>query len=306
MSSVFGYIQNIICLNYVIIISVMSDTILITGSKGFFGKELVSRIKPTNFKIKEIDLEDGKNYVSLTEKDLKDVKYVVHLANSARIMPSWKQPAHYYTNNLSDTTNFFINCQNAGVEKFLYFSSSSVYGNNGEDIQSEEQPLCPTNPYALSKMSAEMSLKMFADKTKLIIARPFTMYGTTMPLVHNALVIGKFIHAYKNNKPLTIDGTGDQKRDFISVDDAVDAVLLLLELANTGTYNIGTGKSISIKDLADLFEHKTLFGPNRRGVEYDTCAEISKLRELGFNPQTNVMTWILEHKNNNFEELKCH
>lgn len=129
----------------------MQDTILITGSKGFFGKQLVERLKPVNFKIRQIDLEDGKNYRNLTEKDLKDVRYVVHLANSARIMPSWNNPAHYYTNNLCDTTNFFITCQKAGVEKFMYFSSSSVYGNNGEEYQSEHHELCPTNPYALSK-----------------------------------------------------------------------------------------------------------------------------------------------------------
>jgi len=284
----------------------MSDTILITGSKGFFGQQLVNRIKPTGFKIREVDLADGKNYRSLSEKDLKDVRYVVHLANSARIMPSWKEPAHYYTNNLIDTTTFFNTCQNAGVEKFLYFSSSSVYGNNGEEYQSEDHLLCPTNPYALSKMSAEHSLRMFADKTKLIIARPFTMYGETMPLVNNALVVGKFIHAYKNNKPLTIDGNGQQKRDFISVDDAVDSVLLLLELANEGTYNIGTGKSISILDLANLFDCPTMFGPNGRGVEYNTCADISKLKKLGFEPATDLITWILEHKKNNFEELTCH
>jgi len=284
----------------------MQDTILITGSKGFFGKQLVDRLKPTGFKIREIDIDGGKNYNSLTEKDLKGVRYVVHLANSARIMPSWKEPAHYYTNNLSDTTNFFITCQKAGVEKFLYFSSSSVYGNNGEEYQSEDHRLCPTNPYAVSKMAAEHSLKLFADSTKLIIVRPFTMFGETMPLVHNALVIGKFVNAWKNNKPLTIDGNGQQKRDFISVDDSVDAVLLLLELANNGTYNIGTGKSISILDLAELFDCPTVFGPNRRGPEYDTCADVSKLKALGFTPSIDVMNWILEHKKNNFEELKCH
>ena len=284
----------------------MQDTILITGSKGFFGKQLIERLKPVNFKIRQIDLEDGKNYRNLTEKDLKDVRYVVHLANSARIMPSWNNPAHYYTNNLCDTTNFFITCQKAGVEKFMYFSSSSVYGNNGEEYQSEHHELCPTNPYALSKMAAEHSLRLYEEATKLIIVRPFTMYGETMPLVNNALVIGKWIQAHKTSKAITIDGNGQQKRDFISVDDSVDVVLLLLELANSGTYNMGTGKSISMLDLSELFDSPIQFGPQRRGPEYNTCADISKLTALGFKPSMDVMNWILGHKKTNFEELRCH
>lgn len=299
-------IQMLKDIKYFIIIIDMKDTILVTGSKGFVGQNLVQKIKAAGVKVREVDILDNKNYSSLQEKDLKDIRYVVHLANSARITPSWKNPAHYYTNNICDTTDFYIKCQNAGVEKFLYISSSSVYGDNGTEIQSESDKLCPASPYALSKATAEQSLRLFEDTTKLVIARPFTMYGVDMPLVKNALVTGKFINNYKNNKPLVVDGTGWQKRDFILVDDATDAMLLLLELANSGVYNIGTGTALSVLELAELFDLPITYGPNRKGPEYDTCADIVKLKELGFQPTTDLKSWILEHKKNHFEELKCH
>lgn len=283
------------------------NNILITGSHGFVGTNLVQRLISLDYDLTLVDTKIGWWVEHLQERDLRGINTVIHLANTARIGPSWQHPDQYFQNNVVNTTRFFQLCQLANVKRFFYVSSSSVYG-AGSKFQTERTQTNPSNPYALSKITAERTLRMMegSGSTRLTVIRPFTMYGPHMPLKENALVIGKFINCVLNDLPLVIEGSGKQKRDFIHVDDFVDAVLLLLNNdTEHDTFNIGSGTSTSILELAQQFDHEIIYTMPRPNDAYDTCAICDRISALGFEPKVNLANWIIEQKQNNFKEYSC-
>jgi UDP-glucose 4-epimerase len=252
---------------------------------------------------------------SFVSKLLKDVDTVVHFGNTSRIDPSWAYYGEYYNNNITNTQRFFQLCQQMGVKKFIHISSSSVYGNNGKQVQKETDPTMPTNPYAVSKLAGEWALYVQSQRsdTELIIVRPFTMYGKFMDYGVNALVVAKFINAWERNEPLVLHGSGEQRRDFLHVSDAIQGLKLIIEHGEHGdVFNLGTGKSVSIKQLADCVSSKQILGPDREGAISVTHADITRLRNIGYEPTVNVLEWLTNHieelklkSNNNLKESVC-
>jgi nucleoside-diphosphate-sugar epimerase len=296
---------------------------MITGAYGFFGSNLVRYLDGSAHDLVLVDrqpnLFDEKNHrvwhrnhlvyhhdFSTTlplEKTLGQVDAVIHLANRARIEPSWRDYQNYYDTNIAGSQRLFEQCQRAGVKRFFYFSSSSVYGNNGTLRQKETDPLCPTNPYAVSKVAAELMLTAQAalGDTELIIVRPFTMYGDFMDHSEYGLVIAKFISAWERDEPLLLDGGGSQRRDFLHASDALRAFQLIMEHGRGGDiYNLGSGTSVSVRELADIISDKQVIVPKRRGHVEVTHADIIKLKMLGFAPRVRVTEWLQE----TMEELK--
>lgn len=288
--------------------------ILIIGAAGFFGRNLAYAYLASH-DISCIDLPldlfgDRKDFYDRfdvagidIQEDLWQVKQrmmdcdvVIHLANKTRISPSWQEYEQYYSMNIGTTQKIYALSQTLGVKKFIYFSSSSVYGNNGWIPNKESDPLNPTSPYAISKMAAEAALTAQHNrlpKTELIIVRPFTMYGPFMERGKYSLVISKFIEAAQNNDPLLLDATGSQTRDFIHVNDAISALSLIIQHGKSGDiYNIGSGESVSIRELADIVSSKQVHTPPRIGHIEHTLADTSKLKELGWKPRIDVKTWL--------------
>lgn len=289
--------------------------IFITGVNGFVGRNLVQRWK-NQFDLSGCDLrplwqsntgsytlEPFDNWHSQVHHlDLRSnydpgiligSNIVVHCAARTRIDPSWDDYSDYYETNITASQQLFEHCQQQGVAKFIYFSSSSVYGNS--DMMQEDSRLAPTNPYAISKASAEMALTAQAlkGKTELIIVRPFTMYGSFMNVGRDSLAIAKFIQAKQNNSPIRLEGGGDQERDYINVHDAIDALELIIEHGKNGdVFNIGTGTSISIKKIANAISSNQIAVPDRLGAVNRTCANIDKLRALGFTPKVDILEWL--------------
>jgi len=297
---------------------------MITGANGFLGRNAVESLKQMFDETVLVDrprkdwdervfsswVHNNEVYhavvgedVSFVNKLLQGVDTVVHLGNTSRIDPSWAYYQDYYTNNISNTQHFFQQCQQMGVKKFIHISSSSVYGNNGKQVQKETDPLMPTNPYGVSKMAGEWALYVQSQRanTELIIVRPFTMYGDFMDYGTNALVIAKFINAWEKGEPLILHGSGEQRRDFLHVSDAVQGLKLIIEHGEHGdVFNLGTGKSVSIKQLADCVSSKQILGPDREGAISVTHADITRLRNIGYTPNVNVLEWLTNH----IEELK--
>ena len=296
--------------------------LMITGANGFLGRNSILFFKQVFDEVVLVDRAPfndrrtegwhGDNlihYADLTtdinvyRELLEGVDVVLHLANRARIDPSWSEYGDYYTTNITATQLFFEAAQRAGVKKFIHISSSSVYGNNGKTRQAESDPLMPTNPYAVSKMAGEWALHVQSLKgnAELIIVRPFTMYGDYMEDGRNALVIQKFITAWDQGLPLMLHGGGDQRRDFIHVYDAIRGLLAILEHGENGeVYNLGTGKSVTIKQLADVVSNRQIKTPARPGAVSITEADITRLKEIGFEPVVNVIDWLT----NIMQELK--
>lgn len=308
--------------------------IMITGAAGFLGQHLTKLYTDLGYDLVLLDYTDifhNEPYTgtvhghSVYDVDIRTehaflsqllmgVDCVIHCANKARIDPSWAQFADYYDTNITASHQFFKLCQSLSVDKFVYISSSSVYGNSTNAIQYESDPMLPTNPYAVSKMAAEWALKTQAQlgKTQLYIVRPFTMYGDNMATGSHALVISKFLTALAADEPLMLHDHGRQVRDFIHINDAVDGIRLVVEHGeHNEIYNLGSGKAVTIKQLADVVSDKQIMAPPRIGPVQSTCADISKLTAFGFNPTTSVIQWLtdrvkeLKIKHSNKKETQC-
>jgi UDP-glucose 4-epimerase len=250
--------------------------------------------------INHVDLRDDASFYSFL---LDGVDTIIHCAARTRINASWNEYSDYYATNITASQQLFAAAQQRGVKKFVYFSSSSVYGNSPNPIQSETDPLQPTNPYAVSKMAAEYALRAQASlgNTELIIVRPFTMYGEYMSYGKYSLVIAKFLKAFARNDPLMIDGNGEQRRDFVHAEDAMAALELIMEYGEDGdVFNIGTGQTVSVNELANIVSHRQIRVPDRPGPVASTCADISRLQALGYEPKIKVVDWLTSQ----VEELK--
>jgi len=296
---------------------------MITGARGFLGRNLAEALddhelilvdkNPTLFEdaesvrwgFRHVHTCDLLEDVHVLKQLMYGVDVVIHLAAATRIPRSWSSYKEYYETNISGSQQLFQLAQTTHVKKFIHFSSSSVYGNNGTDTQTEDSPLCPTNPYAVSKVASEMALRVQAEggKTELVIVRPFTMYGQYMTYGDDGLVIAKFLEALEKDEPLMLHGNGTPTRDFLHSSDAVMGIKLIIEHSKHGDiYNLGTGRSVSVKQLADCVSDKQVMAPNRRGAVERTCADIGKLRTLGFNPSIDVLDWLTDEA----KEVKLH
>lgn len=293
--------------------------IMITGVNGFFGRNLVQAWKD-RYELTGLDYEGNANSTKepfdpwhrnvilqdLTKDSaipaLDNQDIVVHLAAKTRITPSWNNIASYYETNITASQQLFRRCQQQGVKRFIYFSSSSVYGNRWSKIN-ESNELRPTNPYAVSKAAAEMALSVQAQlgDTELIIVRPFTMYGDYMNFGEGALAIAKFIMAREKDEPLLIEGHGKKERDFVHASDAVRALELIIERGqHKDIFNIGTGSYTSIKDIANTVSHKQVIVPDRQGAIDRTWADISKIQAFGYQPSVDLLEWLAVYlKTNN-------
>jgi UDP-glucose 4-epimerase len=295
--------------------------ILITGAYGFLGRNLIkawhdkkqisgldtytTTNAPVNLeevhsiaKFYICDIQDELNYL---EEVMSEFDIIIHAAARTRIPNSWYQYREYYDVNIRASQDLFKIAQKCRVKKFIYVSSSSVYGNSKSIMQSEHDNLVPTNPYAVSKLAAEHALRVQAlqGDTELVIVRPFTMYGDYMNFGPDGLVVAKFLKAWQEGHPLLLDGGGYQTRDFVHVSDAISAIELIIEHSQHGdVFNIGSGKSISIKQIADTISHRQVLSPDRIGSIASTCADISKLVALGYNPKIELLSWLTEFKSN--------
>ena len=310
---------------------------LVTGGAGFIGSNLVDRLIDDGHEVVVIDdLSTGKEenvnpkaefykYNITTSILLSDVssstyknhdwkkhKYdvVFHLASKARVQPSIDDPIRYHDVNVNGTLNMLKFCVDNGVKRFVYSSSSSVYGNTKSLPISENIKLNPMSPYALQKLIGEQYCKLFSDLYNLetVCLRYFSVYGERQPLEGAySLVTGIFINQILNKKPLTINGSGKQRRDFTYVGDVVDANIKAAVIEtkfNGDTFNIGYGSNRSVNELAVMMVGL----PNHAGAyprvhrppiiePEETLADNFKAWEiLRWKPSTTVEEWFKKNK----------
>jgi len=296
----------------------MRSKALVTGNAGFIGSHLVDKLieigyevygidnlstgKKENInkecKFTKLDLCDGDKLFSYVDRIRPDVTF--HLAALARIQPSIEDPIKWNDNNVNATLNLLVACNKAGVKKIVFSSSSSVYGDNKVPFKESQLPQ-PKNPYALSKYVCERWCQLFVELygMDITILRYFNVYGKRQVLEGDyATVIGIFINQMQNGKKLTIVGDGTQKRDFTYVKDVVRANVLASNKKGFGIYNIGTGKTYKIKDVAKIIQpNDTMheFGYQRSTEAKVTLAKNKKAKkELGWFPQHDLNDGITE------------
>ena len=289
--------------------------ILVTGGAGFIGSHIAEKLVEIGAKVKVLDnffagklenLNGFRDKVELIEGDITDlslvykamegIDYVSHQAALRSAPKSVNLPLSYTRVNVEGTINILIAAKERGVKRVVYASSSSVYGDNLQLPQREEDFPSPLTPYATSKLAGEFYCKMFTRTYGLptVSLRYFNVFGPRQSLESQyAVVIPKFIKCILDEEPPPIHGDGKQSRDFTYIDNVVYANLLALtrEGVDGEIFNTGEGKTISILELVDYLsriagkEVKPVFTPPRPGDPPYTMADIEKVSSLlGYKP----------------------
>lgn len=222
---------------------------------------------------------------------------VIHLAARAGVRPSIDQPQLYQEINVQGTINLLEECRRAAVDKFVFASSSSVYGINAEIPFKEDQRIdCPMSPYAASKAAAELFCRTYhyLYGLPIVILRLFTVCG---PRQRPEMAIHLFTRMIDSGEEITIFGDGTSRRDYTSISDIVDGILQALTYQGRGfeIFNLGNSHPVALEYLIRLIEEalgkrarmKRL--PMQPGDVPITFAEISKAeRLLGYQPKTRI------------------
>ncbi|BAW31232.1 MAG TPA: SDR family oxidoreductase [Methanothermobacter sp.] len=290
--------------------------VIVTGGLGFIGSHLTDRLLKDGNKVTVIDncstgsinnlaMKDHENLKiikgSITELDLEKIfqgkDYIFHQAALASVEESIKDPIKCHRINATGTLRILQAASKCNIIKVLNASTSAVYGNNPKIPLDENETPRPLSPYAASKVSAEFYCHVYKECYGLdtVSLRYFNVFGPRQnPKSEYAAVIPRFIHAILSGENPIIYGDGNQTRDFIYVEDVVEANLLLAESDFTGQINVATGKSVTINQLLELIgeicgiEIKAEYQDPRPGDIKDSRADISLLKSLGFKKLTSL------------------
>ncbi len=249
---------------------------LVTGCAGFIGSHLTERLLKEGFEvigidcftdyysreIKEKNIENALNHdeFEFIEKDIlnmeeyPEVDYIFHEAAQAGVRASWGKSFEIYTrNNIEATQKLLEFYKNKRIRKFVFASSSSVYG-DAELPMKENSLLKPVSPYGVTKLAAENLCYLYWKNynVPIVSLRYFTVYG---PRQRPDMAIHKFVKAILNDEEITVFGDGTQTRDFTFIDDAVEANILMAKSEIEGeVFNVGGGSRISVNELIELLE----------------------------------------------------
>ena len=299
-------------------------TILVTGGAGFIGSHLVEELAKKGETVIVLDnLSTGKkenlpcdDKVIFIEGDITDKKLihelfsfyqfskVFHLAAVASVIKSVEQPEETHRTNFDGTLYLLNEAVKRKVNKFIFASSAAVYGDIPDLPKKEDMPVKPLTPYAVDKYASERyvinAFNLYGLKTAAI--RFFNVFGERQdPSSPYSGVISIFIDKIKRFKNgedvnITIFGDGKQTRDFVYVKDVVKGLLLVSETERSDgkVFNLGTGKSISLLEILEILEDITgflppiKFEPERKGDIKHSEADISKIKQIGFQPSYSV------------------
>jgi len=280
---------------------------LVTGGTGFIGSHICDLLVSKGHDVTALDnlstsSQSDIPYVDFVEGDIRDQKLILeltkdsdaifHQAAIADIPTSIENPLLVNDVNINGTLSLLDAARVNDVPHVVFASSSSVYGNASSPL-SEDDPLDPKTPYAVTKAMGEHYLRVYSELYGLhtVALRYFNVYG---PRQKPGPAISSFIHNAINGKPITIFGDGEQTRDFIFVKDVARANLLSLNLTSPfTTLNVGSGSSVSIKSLAQTISSLSNipidFKEARLADARESRADISLITELtGWSPETLI------------------
>jgi len=295
--------------------------VLVTGVAGFVGSHLVERLLDRGARVTGVDCftdyyarsikesnvaslqsRAGFRFVESTiqEADLTSlldgVTHVFHLAAQAGVRRSWGRDFQIYiVNNVEATQVLLEALVDRPIEKLVYASSSSVYGDNAPIPMTEDTLPHPLSPYGVTKLAAEHLCHLYSTNhgVPATSVRYFTVYG---PRQRPDMAFNRFLRAALQGAPISVYGDGEQTRDFTYVDDAVTATMLAAERGTPGrAYNVGGGSRVSVNDVLTIIERisgrqlDVRREPAQKGDMRDTYADTSRARaELGFAPATSL------------------
>ncbi|MCL5779527.1 MAG: GDP-mannose 4,6-dehydratase [Firmicutes bacterium] len=298
--------------------------IMVTGGAGFIGSHLVDKLLDAECEV--LCLDDFNDYYNpalkrqnvqqhlanpayrLVEGDIRDKEakelikewmpeVIVHLAARAGVRPSLSQVELYQTTNVAGTLNLLEAAREAGVKKFIFGSSSSVYGLNKKVPFSETDPLLkPASPYAATKIAGEALCHTYAHlyDIHIVALRFFTVYG---PRQRPDLAIRKFAERMLQGEEIVLFGDGSSARDYTYIDDIIRGVIAAIEYEGDKyeIFNLGNSSPVQLKDLVAAIEKvlgveaKVRRIGDQPGDVPITYADITRSKEkLGYNPTVSL------------------
>ena len=296
------------------------EKVVVTGGAGFIGSNLVDELIKQGIEVIVLDnLSTGKrqninpkatlielnlDLLNIKElhpqlfpiKLLKNIDTVFHLAATPQVQYSIENPTD--NNNLHSLINMLEVSKLLKVKRFVFSSSSAVYGNPKYTPINEQHPLSPLSPYALHKVIGEQYCKLYSDIYGLdtVSLRYFNVYGDRMPKEGAyKSVISVFKEQYNKKQPFNIVNDGEQKRDFVHVNDIIQANILAatsIENHKGDIFNVGTGQAYTVNEIADMFGGKKIY--NEKRIEpKNSIAENAKISlDLDWEPKNKLKTWI--------------
>lgn len=298
--------------------------VLVTGAAGFIGSHLSERLVADGFDVVGLDNFDPfyseevkrlniaglllSDKFILVEGDIRDrgdvesilscgdVDIIVHLAAKAGVRPSIEDPVGYMDTNINGTVVMLEGAKKFGITKFVFASSSSVYGNNKKVPFSETDNVdFPISPYAATKKAGELICHTYSSlyDIDMTCLRFFTVYG---PRQRPDLAIHKFAKLIEAGKSIPVFGDGSMRRDFTYVDDIVDGVVASMDkCSGYEIYNLGESRPVRLDELIN--EIQKALGknaiidrqPEQPGDVKQTYADVAKaVKELGYEPKTEI------------------
>jgi UDP-glucose 4-epimerase len=307
--------------------------VLVTGGAGFVGSHLVDRLLKEGLevvvlddlsggKIENIKQHIGKESFRFVRGDIRNyhlvkelatnVDAVFHLAALISVPESIRNPDLTDDVNVDGTLSLLKAFEDSDVKRFVYASSCAVYGEADSLPVREDFPLKPISPYGVSKVAAENYVRVFHRICGLetVCLRFFNVYGPRQAYSDYSGVITQFLNRVSSNLHLVIFGDGEQTRDFVHVQDVVEANMLALRTEQIAgeTFNIGTGTAVTINQLADMLlevtsrtDLKVSHSRPKKGEIKHSVADISKAKiKLHYHPKVSLENGLKDLTGNSF------
>lgn len=289
---------------------------LITGAAGFLGSSLANTLARAGHSVRAMDdLSTGNpqalhDEIHFTRGDVNDrpklwtllqeVDCVYHLAARVLVSESILYPREYNAANVGGTVSLMEAMRDVGVRRVVFISSGAIYGKQEQQPLHENLPPNPDSPYAVSKLASEYYVRTIGQLwgIETVSLRVFNAYGPGqhLPPSHPP-VIPNFMKQAIGNGTLVVHGSGEQTRDYVFVDDVVDAMIAAATAptVNTRVINVGSGTETSVRELAHLIADVTesdaeiIYNPRSDSGVNRMCADLTLAREkLGYEPKVSL------------------
>jgi len=275
----------------------LKKKVLITGHKGFIGTPLVCLLKASGYEVHGMDLVDGDNVIDIFRRNVDyryHYDYVIHLACFPRVGHSIEHPLSTMVNNVIATSFLLDYCRKSNVKRFIFASSSSVYGDNGNQM----------SPYALQKYTSEKESLLYHTLYDLdvVCLRLFNVYHeSNRSAGKHGTLVAKINHHLYNQEPVTVFGNGEIRRDMAYLDDVTEAFKTVMEHQGSFTHrtmDVGTGHSISVNEVIELAKRVNpslvvKYTTPRVGDMLYTCADIEPLKQINWKLTMGIREGIM-------------
>lgn len=291
--------------------------IIVTGGRGFIGSNLAQRLAQEGASVCAVDIKpvpenslEGVEHVLVDIRDksklvesFKGYDAVVHLAARASVQESIVNPEETTAVNVGGTLNVLEAAKECGIKRILFASSCSIYGNQETFPYTEGMLPEPKSPYALHKLTGEHMMRMWSEiyGIETLSFRFFNVYGPGMdPTGPYGSLIGRFLMLNKKGETLTIAGDGTNTRDYVHVNDIVDALVLALlkEVLDGRVINLGNGLETSVNDIADIVGGERDYIAPRIEPKRAVADITQSQNYLGWVPKRNLRASLTELKEN--------